>query len=258
MQYTPVIPPLPSPEGGQSSPQPNPPVIPTFSPQSPQQSLPWMRGPGGQPGYAAPFPPGMYQQTPYLAVPTLPGQATPNSYYLAPTQLPPSGGGHPGPQMAPVGPSGFSADWTGFPITTTVPPQGTPWQAPAQAFPGQQQQGFPGQPPPQAPPGTGFNMFQQPLPLGAFMHPAYAAMMQTPFMGAGAMPQGQWPGAFAGAPPGFGGGPAPGGPAAPPSSHPMPPSRVAESFDKFDKFSEEPWCTYRAYHTDDTMHVLIS
>lgn len=265
MGYTPVIPPLPSPEGGQSSPAPNPPVIPSFSPQSPPQNPAWMRGPTAQQqNFAAAFPPGMYQQTPYLAMPTLPGHATPNSYYLAPTQLPPAGHGAPhGTPMAPVGPSGFSADWTGFPITATVPPtHGTPWQPAGHTFPGQtqqqafsaqqqafsaQQQAFPAHAPQQAPPGTGYNMFQQPLPMGAFLHPGYAAMMQTPFMNATAMPAG-WPGGgmsgvqagYPGMPAGFPGAP---GPQAPAQSHTMPPSRVAESFDKFDKFAEENWCT---------------
>jgi hypothetical protein len=213
-----------------------------------------MRGPQTQPGYQAAFPAGMFGQTPYLAVPTLPGQ-TPGSYYLAPTQLPPTGGAPSGAPVAPVGPSGFSSDWTGFPLTATVPPPGTPWQA-MQGFPGQHpqaMQGFPGQHP-QAPPGTGFGMFQQQLPqMGAFMHPGYMAV-QTPYMGGGAVPAAAgWPSAgFPGAGmPMFAGAAAvaAAAPAAPaPASHSMPPARgVSEGFDKFDKFAEENACKFGAY-----------
>ncbi|KAI0810874.1 hypothetical protein BC629DRAFT_1436858 [Irpex lacteus] len=241
MHYTPVIPPLPSPEGGSASPAPNPPVVPPFSPQNPPQTPAWMRGPQTQPGYAAAFPAGMFGQTPYLAVPTLPGQA-PNSYYLAPTQLPPTGG-PPGAQTAPVGPSGFSSDWTGFPITTTVPPPTTPWQA-AQAFPGQPPQGFPPQPQgfPGQPPGTGFSMFQQQLPqMGAFVPQGF--MVPTPYMGGGGLPAGWPPNAFPGGA-AFMGGAAAAAAAAPPPPQPsraMPPARGAsDGVDKFDKFAEEP------------------
>ncbi|KAI0344994.1 hypothetical protein BDW22DRAFT_983922 [Trametopsis cervina] len=251
MHQTPVIPPLPSPEGGSAaSPSPNPPVIPSFSPQTPGQTPAWMRGAQTQPGYGSAFP---YHQTPYLAVPTLPGQV-PGSYYLAPTQLPPTGtpGGQ---QMAPVGPSGFSADWTGFPITTTVPPQGTPWQGPGQAFQGQ---AFQGQAPPQqAHPGTAFSMFQQPLPaMGGFMPQGF--VMQTPFvggggggmqpmggmggMGGGGMAYGWTPGAFGGmaAAPSFAAAGAAVAAATPAGGHHMLPTRgVSEGLDKFDKFSEE-------------------
>lgn len=250
MQYTPVIPPLPSPEG-QASPPPNPPVIPSFSPHNPPQSPAWMRGAQAHP-FASGFPPAMYQQTPYLAVPTLPGQATPNSYYLAPTHLPPAGGGAPpGTPMAPVGPSGFSADWTGFPITATVPPQGTPWQPASHGFPGQgPPPGFQQQAQQGPPPGTGFNMFQQPLPLGAFLHPGYTMAMQTPLMGAGP-PQG-WPhGAFQG---GFPGGPPAAAPPPAAPSHAMPPSRVAERFDQFDKFAEENWCKLLSWNVVQDYH----
>ena len=243
MHYTPVIPPLPSPEGGSvSSPAPNPPVVPPFSPQNPPQTPAWMRGPQTQPGYQAAFPqgfpPGMFGQTPYLAVPTLPNQQ-PGSYYLAPAQLPPTGGSPAAAQTAPVGPSGFSADWTGFPITTTVPP-GAPWQA---------VQGFPGQPP-QAPPGTGFSMFQQPLPqMGAFTVPPGYVALQTPFVGGGGLPGGWPPGAFPGGGAAFAGGAAAAAAAAPPPpqpAHRMPPARgVPEGVDKFDKFAEDPACTFQ-------------
>lgn len=85
-------------------------------------------------------------------------------------------------------------------------------------------------------------MFQQPLPMGAFMAPTYA--MATPFMGGGGMPPG-WPqGAFPAAAGGFAGGGAAAAPPASAGAH-IPPARgVSEGLDKFDRFSEDNCCKY--------------
>ncbi|THG97499.1 hypothetical protein EW026_g4511 [Hermanssonia centrifuga] len=239
MHFTPVIPPHPY-DGG-SSPAPDPPVIPAFSPQHVPTTPAWMNHAQAQGNFAA-FPQQQFAQTPFLGVP---GQA-PGSYFIPPVALPQQG-----TPMAPVGPSGYSSDWTGFPNVALGamgamggPPPGTPW-GPAG--------GGHGQFAPQQVPGTGFAAFQQqPLPMGYAFGPwggTPAGAFATPFAQPAAMPGG-WPSHTPYHPqqampamPGGGFGGAASAPAPPPSNTAAThhrPSRSTELADKIDKFSEDP------------------
>lgn len=240
--YTPVIPPLPSPEGRHEH-IVEPPVVPAFSPQNLPHTPSWARGQplpggggggfGGHPGY------------PQYLTPGVPVMQVPGSYFMPPVALPPAAGQ--GTPIAPVGSNGFSADWTGFPTVSAAGPvgQGTPWGPPG-AFPGTG-------PPPVAAPPTGYSTFQQPLP-GFGGWPPTGAAIYTPYAPPGAIPAaGGWggytPHSQSGAlPAGFG--PQPGiPPPAPPGMHSRSqsqsgystrPNLGTEPADRFDKFAEEP------------------
>lgn len=250
MHFTPVIPEPPTPEG--RSPRVQPPVIPSFSPESTPAPPPWMKSQQAGPNYAAAYPMGPGGQTPFLGVPGMHGMAgmpgmhgmagIPGSYFMPsvalPGQMPTS------PNMGPP-PTGFSADWTGFPqvVNPSPSPAGTPWH-PAAAFPG-------------GAPATAFNAFQQPLPgMGYGVPPGWgqppAAAFGTPFVPANAFPAGWPPQAAAGWPPsatpfqqaGVPPGYATPGPAAaaPPAAAHSRPSRAGEGQDRFDKWSEDNCC----------------
>ena len=253
MQFTPVIPAPPSPEG--RSPV-QPPVVPTFSPESTPAMPAWAGSQRAGPNYAAAYPMG---QTPYLAVPGMPPGMPPGSYFMPSVALPGQAlPGHmppgPGTPMNHLRADGiFSTDWTGFPqvVNPGPSPAGTPWHPPG-AF---------GAPPAAAvPPGAAaFNPYQQ-----AFSYVYTPAMSMggmpgmTPFMAPGAFPAaagGGWPpgatpfqpaGSFG---PPLGHGPAAaaaagvaGGAAAHQGGHHRP-ARAADGLDRFEKFSEDNCCT---------------
>lgn len=225
MQFTPVIPPYPSPQGG-SSPG-HPPVIPMFSPNHPPTTPAW-----AQPHQ---FP----THSPYAGTqPTVPG-----SYFIPPIQLPPQQA--PNTPVAPVGSGGFSADWTGYP-SSGASPFVHPTASPPALHPRTPYVAA-------VPPGTAYTMFQQPLPGGFGPSPGQGPPMwmpmhaYTPFAMPGVMP-GVWPSTPY--PPA-----APGGlpPQAPqpaqqqaPAPAPAPPvlrlQDVVE-LSKIDKFAEGPHCT---------------
>ncbi|KAI0933456.1 hypothetical protein AcV5_005595 [Taiwanofungus camphoratus] len=170
MQFTPVIPPYPSPQGG-SSPG-HPPVIPMFSPNHPPTTPAW-----AQPHQ---FP----THSPYAGTqPTVPG-----SYFIPPIQLPPQQA--PNTPVAPVGSGGFSADWTGYP-SSGASPFVHPTASPPALHPRTPYVAA-------VPPGTAYTMFQQPLPGGFGPSPGQGPPMwmpmhaYTPFAMPGVMP-GVWP-----------------------------------------------------------------
>ncbi|GJE88075.1 hypothetical protein PsYK624_041580 [Phanerochaete sordida] len=271
MHFTPVIPEPPTPEG--RSPV-QPPVVPTFSPNSVPKTPDWMRSQqAAGPNYAAAYPTSTpfvnAQQMPFLNVPgAMPGMP-PGSYFMPSVALPGGGmppgmgggmgggmppgmGGMPpgmSPSMPNIRPDGFSTDWSGYPVFANASPHtaagsahGTPWATPG-AMPGatpamHPMQGF-GAPPQMA--------FQQFATAGWGAPPAAYA---TPFAPAGAFPGAGWPpGATpfqaAGVHPGFAQA-APAGAGVPAAATGGPqathrPSRgSADGLDKFDKWSEEP------------------
>lgn len=224
-QYTPVIPPRPSPEGA-TSPIPDPPVIPSMSPQNQPNNIPnWGRpthpqaSPGGFPGYF---------NTPYPQ----PGMAMPpGSYYIAPVALPQGGAT---PAASAVGNHGVSADWEGFPTNgapgaASLHP-GTPW-------------GFPGPAP------AAFGTPYPPQPM-AFAVPGWPTpggppgAFTTPFVQTAAVP-GAWatpyPVPNQQLPPGF---PQPNPPHPQPQNHNPRgrPVRPAEDMPPIEKFAEHPRC----------------
>ncbi|OCH88246.1 hypothetical protein OBBRIDRAFT_836765 [Obba rivulosa] len=238
MQFTPVIPPLASPNGGGQQPSPHPspssvPVVPTMSPpsQAPRDVPP--------PAWAQAQP---HPHTQYLA-PGMPFNP-PGSYYIPPIMLPPHHA--PGTPVAPVNSAGYSSDWTGFPSSGSAaggyqhPPPG-PAHGPSpymHAFPPSAMPGFqplpPGYgPPPGAPhPGATPWPMQMGMPQMAFT-PGYHPGMQA------------WAGMFT---PGYG---MPGGrppPGAAPGMHhstsapeaPRYRREDANHFAKIDKFAEGP------------------
>lgn len=218
-QYTPVIPPRPSPEGA-TSPIPEPPVIPSLSPRNQPGSPPNWARPNHPQATLAGFP--GYYQTPY-AQPHL--QIPPGSYYIPPVALPQGGAT---PATAAAGVDGLSTDWEGFPGNAGAghaagPPPTTPW-------------GYPG----------GQAAFGTPYPptitIGGWPTPAGApAFIPTPYVPSMA---GAWTTPFAPAaqqlPPGF---PQPAPPQPPHQHHASHrPIRPSDSVPPVDKFAEHPRC----------------
>lgn len=119
-QYTPVIPPRPSPEGA-TSPIPEPPVIPTLAVpgQQPPNSPPNWARPGNPQASPGAFP--GFMGTPFVQQ----AMPMPGSYYVAPVALPQ---GATTPAANALGNDGLSADWEGY------PPTGHPAAAPGPAW----------------------------------------------------------------------------------------------------------------------------
>ena len=160
MQFTPVVPPFPSPGGGSGSPlNPPPNVIPQGTPGHHGQTPAWAQQPAGFPA-----------QSPYVAPGFMPG-----SYFIPPVTLP--GGATPLVQPN----QGFSMDYTGFP---------GPGAIPGSAAGGNTPFARPGQPPTTPYMGAGsqtaYSAFQQPLPPGG-MPPG---MFPMGMGGMGGMPPG--------------------------------------------------------------------
>ena len=220
-QYTPVIPPRPSPEGA-TSPIPEPPVIPTLAVpgQQPPNSPPNWARPGNPQASPGAFP--GYMGTPFVQQ----AMPMPGSYYIAPVALPQ---GATTPAANALGNDGLSADWEGY------HPTGHPAAAPGAGW------GFPGAAGPYTTPYTQPMNFvpawttpapsQGPVPFGA-----------TPFMvpggWAGATP---FPAAAQQLPPGF---PQPGPQQPPPQQQHgrQRPARPTENMPLVDKFAEDPRC----------------
>lgn len=226
MSYTPVIPPHPD---DRQPPHIEPPVIPTLSPNNVPMTPAWMGHPQAQAN------PAVFPSTPYMAY----GMQPPGSYFQPPIALPPNA-----TPVAPVGPSGVSADWTGFPhfgpdgriIAYHNYPQYIP--APAQpAQPAGPQMMTPGGPP------MGF------YGGGATPWGPAPSAFATPFAQPAAMP-GMMPGGWPHTPfhpamgqPAFAAAPAAPPPAPPPATHHRA-FRSGDMVDRFDKFAEEPRCAY--------------
>ncbi|PCH38570.1 hypothetical protein WOLCODRAFT_161666 [Wolfiporia cocos MD-104 SS10] len=214
MQYTPVIPPAPGTNGNST----RPPVIPS----SPNPPLPaWA------------------QQQQFPAVSPFVGAhpMAPGSYFIPPVALP--GQASASPPIAPVGSSGFSPDWTGFPSRGSL--AGSPYAAPQTPY-------APSGAPPQtpyAPPGAAFAPFAAYPGMWNMMGAMGGMPMATPYGMPGMFPgmMGAWQTPFAG--PGAGGLPphaAPPSAAAPtpaPAPPPLPRYRPdASEFSQVDKFAE--------------------
>lgn len=267
MHFTPVIPEPPTPEG--RSPPVQPPVVPTFSPESTPRMPDWMRSQqAAGPNYAAAYPTSTpfagTQQMPFLSVPgAMPGMP-PGSYFMPSVALP--GGMPPGmaaasSSMPQLRPDGYSTDWTGYPVFANASPRSVPGSAPASAHgtPWAAPGAMPGATPAMHPmagfsaaPQMGFSAAPQMgfPPFAAGWGAPPAGPYATPYAQAGVFPGMAWPGATPfhapGAPPGFGPPPAAGGVPAAATGASQPahrPSRgSADGLDMFDKWSEDPSC----------------
>ena len=239
MSYTPVIPPMPSPDNRNGNRPVQPPVVPAFSPESTPQPPAWTSSQQAGPNYAATYPTanpyGTATPGQFLAVPGM--HPAMGSYFMPPVGLP----YQMTPPMQQLGPDGVSLDWTGFPSQTPgrPPPAASPaappqpsWHPASGAFPGMAA----------GPPAGMFTAFQptMALPTG-YPWAGMAPAMATPWPAPGMVPGwgAQTPMSVAG---GLGGPPPqPAAPQAPPPA--ARPSRAADVLDRFDKFDETPCCT---------------
>lgn len=277
MHFTPVIPEPPTPEG-RSPAGVQPPVLPTFSPESAPRLPDWIRSPQAGPNFAAAFPTstpyGGGGQMQYLGVPgAMPGMPPgmpPGSYFMPNVALP-AGAMHPGmaaasPSMPPLRADGYSTDWTGYPVFGNASPHSAPGSVPASAHgtPWAVPGAMPGATPAMHPMAGFQAAHQMGFPPYAAGWGAPPAAYATPYAPAGAFPGagggfpgagGGFPGAgwagatpfqAAGVPPGFGAPPAAAGVAAAATGGAQGthrPSRgSADGLDKFDKWTEDPSC----------------
>jgi hypothetical protein len=251
MSFTPVIPPMPSPDGRGSRPVVQPPVVPAFSPETAPATPGWMNSQQAGPNYAAAYPTSTpYAPAQYLSVPGAVPMNPLGSYFPPPVGLPYQMG-TPMPQLRS---DGFASDWAGFgppggqipqtPAHHSAPPSAaaSPWPPANAPFPGMQYQAA------AAAAAAGMYTGFQPavaLPAGypwGGIPPQMAPQMATPWAQQAMTPA--WPPQMAtpmSMPGGFGG-------QAPPAqnqrqTHAARPSRALEILDRFDKFSADNSCT---------------